>query len=659
MHHQEDPFSYEAPASSGDSLYESAPSLPEEDLDAVQHFEIPATSFNQDHSHASFGPELQEPLDHLYEDDSPEEYATPTPQPPRRKPTSDIPWRQLTDKMPFVVWMLDTSRHCKYVNKKLRDFTGLPFEQLEGTGWSKTIHPDDYRKYVKYADALVGQLKPVGFAYRVRRADGLYRWMQETSIPLFDHNERFEGYLATSLDISKLKRVGAQFSKALDATINLEDIHSSLVPCLEDETAFSITDSIKVADALINNARDMPQHQLSTLMNLAGQRMLSLVNGMLGFSNIRPKNNNLMQRDIAIRESVSSIVEMLTPLRRPGGPRFQIDEKSDPFHVVADKVLLHRIFENLIRGLQEYAESRVITIDFKASGEFGTVSIGHVGPILTDSFLHHLADLYRDSQSLSLYQKKYGLHLSLIKKLAESMQGGLAISEVDNVGPVISIRFKLAGVQRPAASKSTQAPARPQPSHGEPDTIRAPRPGRSGHDQSLRTRQAKDFGGNVQQLTEVANAIDSIKPDKKRKPETTSKNGNGSPGKSKPSRHRLLIGEQNRDTQRLIRSLLQADYDLTIVPNVEDFFKEADDAVFDLFLLDIHMQSGDGRRGVDILREIRGRAQYRRTPVIAVASGNSGVDKSELIDRGGFDDFLRKPFSIVELLETVEKMIAS
>ena len=109
--------------------------------------------------------------------------------------------------------MLDDQRNCKYVNKKLRDFTGLPFEQLEGTGWSKTIHPEDYRKYAKYATAIVQERKPVGFAYRVRRADGIYRWMQETSIPLYEKTNRFEGYLATSLDISKLKRVGAPFCK--------------------------------------------------------------------------------------------------------------------------------------------------------------------------------------------------------------------------------------------------------------------------------------------------------------------------------------------------------------------------------------------------------------------------------------------------------------
>ena len=372
--------------------------------------------------------ELSEPLDHLYYDDE-EEIETPPQIPPapvsQEREFADIHWRQLTDKMPFVVWMLDQQRNCKYVNKKLRNFTGLPFEQLEGTGWSKTIHPEDYRKYAKYATAIVREQKPVGFAYRVRRADGIYRWMQETGIPLYDKANLFEGYLATSLDISKLKRVGALFAKALEGAINLEDLHSSLVPCLEEESALAIADSIKVADALINNSQEMPQRELSALMDLAGQRMLSLVNGMLAFSSIKPKKTELILREIDIRTVISNTVEMLTPLRRREGPRFKVDEKSDPLHILADKVLLHRSIENLIKGLQEAAESRVITVDFALQGEYGIISIAHIGPILTDSFLVDLADLYRENKQLSLYQRKFGLHLSLIKKLCELMGGTL------------------------------------------------------------------------------------------------------------------------------------------------------------------------------------------------------------------------------------------
>ncbi len=131
-------------------------------------------------------------------------------------------------------------------------------------------------------------------------------------------------------------------------------------------------------------------------------------------------------------------------------------------------------------------------------------------------------------------------------------------------------------------------------------------------------------------------------------------NGNG---QAAITRHKVLVGETNSETQRLVRSLLQPYYDLTIVPNTDDLLKQADTMQYDLLMLDVHLQGG--RTGVDVLRELRRRPQYTRIPAIAVAASTTAMDQRELIDRAGFDGFLRKPFSIVELLETVERMIES
>ena len=609
---------------------------------------------------------LSEPLDHLYYEDDEEEIEEPPPPTPPQREFADIHWKQLTDKMPFVVWMLDEQRYCKYVNKKLRSFTGLPYEQLEGTGWSKTIHPEDYRKYVKYANEIVKDRKPVGFAYRVRRADGLYRWMQETSIPLYDKSNRFEGYLATSLDISKLKRVGAHFAKALEGAINLEDLHSSLVPCLNEESSLAIADSIKVADALINNSQEMPQRELSTLMSLAGQRMLGLVNGMLAFSSIRPKKTDLILREIDIRSVFSNTVDMITPLRRTEGPRFQVDTKSDTLHVLADKVLLHRSIENLIRGLQEAAESRVITIDFAQQKDRGVITIAHIGPVLTDSFLTDLSNLYRDNKKLSLYQRKFGLHLSLINKVCELMGGSMRIHEDKDIGPVITIELKLAGEEAstntsaPQSVTTSREPGRVEHVNGEHSSTRPQRPAVSRRSVQEKPTRVHQPANNHHQMAEVAQAISTLSPnDAHTTQESIKPNGNGQESSEHNSRQRILIGEHNRDTQRLIRSLLQPYYDLSIVPDIKAFLKQANEVSYDLFLLDIHMRSDEGHHGVDILRQIRKMPQNKRTPVIAVASGNSGADKNELIERAGFNDFLRKPYSIVELLDTVEKVIES
>ena len=586
--------------------------------------------------------------------------------PPPSTPAPDQPaisWRQLTDQMPFMIWMLDTDRQCQYTNKKLRDFTGLPFEELQGSGWSKTLHPEDHRSYVNYCSQIINEQKPVGYTYRMRRASGNYRWMQETSTPLFDANQHFDGYLATGLDISNLKKVGGKFSKALEAALDLEDFHSALAPCQKEECTYAISDSIKVADALISYAAEVPQQDLSFLMRLAGQRLLGLVNGILAFSKVKPKKTELPQRSISLRDIMTTIVDMLAPLRKTNGPRFQVDTQSEDVLVLADKVLLHRVFENLIRGLIDAAESRVIAIDFSSKDNYGVLSISHIGPVLTESFLTDLADLYRDRSKLSLYQRKSGLNISLIQRVIQTQGGNLQIFHDKEIGPVIQIRMQLAN--QPLSSHSDNPGVELFNKDLRNGEHVAGRPAELGNarDRNVRDARPRVHATHVEnkahRATEVANGIPSFIPSERAPdPGHHQTNGNGVPDLQHDSgRHRLLIGEHNRDTQRLVRSLLQPYYDLTIVSNSEELLKHVDGTKYSLLLLDIHLDGHDELAGVNILQQLRRNPAYKRTPVIAVASGSSGANKSELINRGGFDGFLRKPFSIVELLDTVEKIL--
>ena len=395
-------------------------------------------------------------------------------------------------------------------------------------------------------------------------------------------------------------------------------------------------------------------------MLLAGQRLLGLINGILAFSKARPGNAAPLKRSIPLREIVNATVDMLTPLRRREGPRFQVDTESEDIRVMADKVMLHRIFENLIRGLLEYAESRVITIDFSARNGYGMVTIAHIGPILTEQFLGELAELYREKNSLSLYQRKTGLHLALTKKLIEALGGTLQIIVDKEIGPIILIQLEQAEEQQKASIESS-APPRSLPkeySNGEHSAEHpaTPKATRSHAEQQSRLGQT-ELKGNHQQIANVTDAIEAFVPSEKpTSREDFIPQGDGVQDDD-PSRYKVLVGEQNSDTQRLVRSLLQPYYDLTIVPDTDALLKQVDESQFDLLLVDVFLPGTSGHTGAGIVRELRRKPTYRRTPVIAVAGGNTGADKTELIDRSGFDGFLRKPFSIVELLDTVETLI--
>lgn len=116
------------------------------------------------------------------------------------------------------------------------------------------------------------------------------------------------------------------------------------------------------------------------------------------------------------------------------------------------------------------------------------------------------------------------------------------------------------------------------------------------------------------------------------------------------SQSRILIVEDALDIQALLRHLLK-DYDLTVVQNVEDALAAAAENDYDLFMLDINL--GEARTGVDLLNDLRALPQHVATPAMACTAYALHSDREHFLSQG-FDAYLPKPFSRVQLNEAIE-----
>ena len=84
----------------------------------------------------------------------------------------------------------------------------------------------------------------------------------------------------------------------------------------------------------------------------------------------------------------------------------------------------------------------------------------------------------------------------------------------------------------------------------------------------------------------------------------------------------------------------------------EDAFSSLPDKV-DLFLLDIMLPGMDG---IEILHRIRKDDKLKNTPVIMLTAKDSEYDRAKGLDEGA-DDYIRKPFSIMELITRVKAVL--
>ena len=114
---------------------------------------------------------------------------------------SEARFQEMADTAPVMIWMTGTDGLCNYFNKPWLDFTGRSMEQEVGTGWVEGVHPDDVQGCFDVFLPAFHARNSFRMQYRLRRADGEYRWLIESGIPRYAGGE-FVGYIGSNIDIN-------------------------------------------------------------------------------------------------------------------------------------------------------------------------------------------------------------------------------------------------------------------------------------------------------------------------------------------------------------------------------------------------------------------------------------------------------------------------
>lgn len=113
----------------------------------------------------------------------------------------------------------------------------------------------------------------------------------------------------------------------------------------------------------------------------------------------------------------------------------------------------------------------------------------------------------------------------------------------------------------------------------------------------------------------------------------------------------ILVVEDDKQICEMVRkTLIKEGYRVNTAFNGEDGLREFRSKAYDLVILDIMMPK---LNGLEVLKEIRVK---NNTPIIILSAKDSDVDKAIGLGLGA-DDYLSKPFSLIELVARVQANI--
>lgn len=123
--------------------------------------------------------------------------------------------RLLTEAIPVQVWTATPDGMLDYVSGRVVEFFGLPERELLGDGWTRAVHPDDVPTAAeRWAHALASG-EPYEVEFRLRGADGAWRWHLARALPLRDVQGRVVRWFGSNTDIDDRRAAERARDRAL------------------------------------------------------------------------------------------------------------------------------------------------------------------------------------------------------------------------------------------------------------------------------------------------------------------------------------------------------------------------------------------------------------------------------------------------------------
>jgi PAS domain S-box-containing protein len=142
---------------------------------------------------------------------------------------SEKRFRVMADTTPSLVWMCDQQGKITYLNERRITFTGPDAEAGYGDSWMDYLHPDDRRNVQDVVAQALKDRKAFSNEYRLRRSDGVYRWMFDVASPRINGDGTFAGFIGSGIDVTDQKLAQRALEKISGQLIEAQEKERSRI----------------------------------------------------------------------------------------------------------------------------------------------------------------------------------------------------------------------------------------------------------------------------------------------------------------------------------------------------------------------------------------------------------------------------------------------
>ncbi len=513
----------------------------------------------------------------------------------RRRQHVEERFRALVAASAQVVWTTDPDGSVIPDSPTWREFTGQTYDQWKGTGWLDAIHPDDRAAAAGAWASAVARRETYAIEYRVRRADGVYRWTVARGVPVREVDGRIREWVGMNIDIDDRKRAEEGLRAAKEEAEQANEAKSRFLAVLSHELRTPLNPILLAASAMLE--RPPSPDDLRPILEMIRQNVnlqARLIDDLLDVMRIVRGKMPLHWEVVDGHRLIDQAVQICQSEVFGKRLALALDLAAEYHHLNADPARLQQVFWNLIRNALKFTpEGGSIAIRTRDEPGAGAgprrliVEVADTGIGIEPSLLTRVFDPFQQGETtITRRFGGLGLGLAICKGIVDAHGGALS---ADSPGRDRGTTFRLALNALPEAT-------------GKPDAAA---------------------------------------------------NNRATPAESRdPARLAILVVEDEPATLRLMARLLRdLGHDVATASTVEDGTNACQAGAFDLIISDIGLPDGSG---LELIR----RAIAARGPMPAIALTGYGMEEDIRRSReAGFTAHLTKPIDFTKLELMIRQVV--
>jgi len=502
-------------------------------------------------------------------------------------------FRFLAEAMPLMIFTATPAGEIDYVNRHWMEFTGLRGEEATIDGRWTFGHLDDADEHARRWTHSMTTGDSFQHECRLRNTEGGYRWFLTRASAMRDAAGNITIWVGSSTDIDDRKSVEESLVRQYQESEMLSRSKDEFLATSSHELRTPLTSILGWSELLMTRSLDSDTELVAIESIRQSARAQSrLIDDMLDVSRLLTGKLELTSDIVDIAATLLLAIRAIMPAAENKDLRIEKSFPRDVSRVYGDATRLQQIFWNILSNAVKFTPpGGSIAIRLSSDDSRVCVEVSDTGQGIAADFLPRVfQSLSQEAGSSTRQHGGLGLGLAIVKQLVE-MHGGTVQAESDGPGHGATLTVML-------------------PSHNRITTA-------------------------YRNMTQSVNGVDDVLGT-----EPISIAG-----------MRVLIVDDEAAMRTMIAAVLStAGASVVTVGSAADAFGEVERQSFDAIVSDIAMPTEDGH---SLIRRIRARRDERgATPAIALTAFG-GPLQHELALGAGFNDYVKKPFVLQDLLRAL------